>query len=92
MQWLWLIDGKTLCVDIEEDGAFGGPVWSRSKEKANKEEVECVLKASSLEVGTEAAELAGLKVKHMGVFVEVLRDRRKFMEFDQISIDNVDNV
>ena len=39
-------------------------------------------------VGAGAVELAGAKLKHLGVFVEVLRDRQRFMKLDQISVDN----
>ena len=43
-------------------------------------------------VGTGVVELSGLKSKHMGVFMPVLRYRLRFMEVDEGSVDKVDKL
>ena len=58
----------------------GEPGWSRSYEVVYEEEGEIIIKASPLAVGAGALELAGWKVKRPGVFAEVLRDKRRFLE------------
>ena len=59
---------------------FGGPGCYRSVNTTKKEEVEPVLKDSPLVVAAEEVDLARGKAKHTGVFVEVFRNRLRFME------------
>ena len=68
MRWPWQRqrDGITLCVSLEEDNEFGGPVWYRSVEKAYGEEVERVLKAKPIVVGIGTMESDGVKAKRPG--------------------------
>ena len=54
--------------------------------------MECVTKAAPLTVGTGVVGLDGLKAKHPGVLVEVLRYRQRFVEVDWSSLDKVDKV
>ena len=56
-KWRWRIDGKTLCVDLEEESGFVGPVWSRSIDMVFEEEVEHVLQAAPIAVVVGAMEL-----------------------------------
>ena len=67
-------------VVLEEDSGFGGPGCYRSVNTTKKEEVEPVLKDSPLVVAAEEVDLARGKEKHTGVFVEVFRNRLRFME------------
>ena len=46
-----------------------------SVEMSKEEEVECILKAALLAVGSGMVESAGVNANHMGVFLEVLKDR-----------------
>ena len=57
-----------------------------------KNEGEHVIEAAPLMVGAGAVESAGGKEKSLGVFLEILRDRRRFREVDQRSRDKVDKV
>ena len=51
--------------------------------KTSKEEgVERKIEAAPLAVGAEAAESAGVYAKCPGVFVEVLKERQRFMKLD----------
>ena len=59
---------------------------------AHKEELERVLEATVIAVGAGAVESAGGKVKRPGVFVEIFRGRRGFLEVDQSSVDKVDKI
>ena len=72
-----------------EYSGFDGPISSRSIEMADEEEGYCVLKASPVTLCTGAMESNGVKVKCPEVFVEVLRNRRRFMEVDQNSVDKI---
>ena len=47
---------------------------------SKEEELEQIIENALLTVGTRDVELAGLNVKRLGVFVEVLKDRRRFVE------------
>ena len=75
---------------LQYDSGFGGPVWSSSVEKSKVEEVECLLEAAPLAVGAGAEDLDGAKAKHPGVFMELLRDRQRFMNLGRSSVDNVE--
>ena len=57
-----------------------------------KNEVEWVLNAATIAVGAGAVELGDGKVKHPGVFIDVLRDRKFFFEVDFSSVDKVNKV
>ena len=72
---------------LQEYSEFGGPVCSRSVEKPKLKEVECVLKAATLLLGAGATEFPGMKAKNMGVVVDDLKYRQRFMELDQSSAD-----
>ena len=52
----------------------------------------CTLEAALLAEGTGEMESSGVKVTHPEVFVEVLRDRQRFLEVDWGSIDNMDKL
>ena len=75
---------------LEEDVGCDGPVWSMSVETPEEEEVDLVLESALLAVGAGAAESSGVKAKRPWVFVEVLKDRRRFMELDWSSADKVE--
>ena len=79
-------------VALEEDNGFGGTVWSRSVEMAYKVEGDCILKTAPLAVGKGAAESYTVKKNREVVFVDVLRDRKRFTEIDRKNIDKVDKV
>ena len=49
---------------------------------AYKEEVKYVIEAVPLAVGAGAVDLSGGREKHPGVFVEVWRYRKRFMELE----------
>ena len=53
--------------------------------------MDCLLKAALLAVGAGAAESDGVKANNTGVFVKLLRERRRFMKLDQSSVDNVES-
>ena len=74
-----------LCVALEEDIGFVGPVWSSSVETSYKEEGDHVLKAVSLTLDAGAMEAARVKATCTEVFVEVLMDRRRFLEVNKSS-------
>ena len=59
---------------FEEDGGFGGPIWSRSVETSKEEEVDCILEAAPLAVDTGSVEADGVNANHLGDFVEVLKE------------------
>ena len=71
---------------------FGGPGWSRSIETDYEEEVGRILGDVPLAVSSGALELAGGKAKHMGVLVEVFRDRRRFLGVDLSSVYKLDRL
>ena len=78
----------SVCEFMDGHGCyFGGLVWSRSVETSEKDKLERILEDELIEVGTGAVELDGVKSKHPGVFVEVLKDRKISMDFDQSSVD-----
>ena len=62
---------------------------SRSLDIAYEVEGDRVLEATLLMLGTGAVESASAKAKHPGVFMEFLRDIRRFMEVDRRSINKV---
>ena len=49
---------------------------------SKEEGVERRIEAAPLAVGAEAAESAGVYAKCPGVFVEVLKERQRFMKLD----------
>ena len=53
--------------------------------------MDFLLKAALLAVGAGAAESDGVKAKHTGVFVNFMRERRRFMKLYQSSVDNVES-
>ena len=57
-----------------------------------QEEGERVLETALLAVGKVAVEWAGGKVKHSGVFVEVLRESHRFGGVDWRIRDKIDKV
>ena len=71
---------------------FCGTGWSRSIETAYEDEGGCILEAAPLAVSTGVVDSAGEKGKCTGFFVGVLRERRRFMEVDQSSLDKVDKL
>ena len=94
--WVHIIDqwwcqrcGTALCVALEEDSVFVGPVWSSSVQTSYEEKVERLLESTSITVGSVVVGLARLKVKHIWVFVGVLRCSRMFMKVDQSSVDKM---
>ena len=54
MQWR---DVKTMCVNIEEENGFVGPVWSRYIETSYEEEVSFRPKDAPLTIGAGEVEL-----------------------------------
>ena len=69
---------------------FGVSCWSRSLERAYKEEKEYDIEAALLTVGAGAVESAGWKANRRGFFVEVLRDMRRLLEVDQSILDQAE--
>ena len=57
---------------------FGGPGLSRYLDTAYEEEGERVIEDAPLAVGAEVVESSGWKAKRPEIFVEVLRDGRRF--------------
>ena len=68
---------------------FGETVWSISTEKVKEEEVKHVLKDAMPIVGAGVMYLDGVKSKRLEVFVEVLKERQRFVELGWSSIDKV---
>ena len=54
-----------------------------------EEEVECVIKVALLMLVAGLVESGGVKNKRPGVLVEVLKERRMFVELNWISVDKV---
>ena len=48
--------------------------------------MERVLEAAPLTLSAVSLDLVGVEVRHPEVFVEVMRDRPRFMEVDQIRV------
>ena len=59
---------------------------------AYKEEMERVLEAALLVVDEGTVESYGVKANSLWVFMKVLRDRRRFMNIYQSSVDKLDKV
>ena len=60
---------------VEEDYLFGKPVFYESVEMSKKDELECLLEATTIAALAGAVESDGLKAKYMGVFMGVFKDR-----------------
>ena len=56
-----------------EDSGFFGPVYSRSVETSEEDEVERVLKAALVAVGSGAVFVDRVNAKRLVLFVEVLK-------------------
>ena len=54
--------------------------------------MERVIEVAPLAVGAGAVDSSGCKAKHPGVFVDFLRNRQRFLDFYQSSVDKVDKV
>ena len=58
-------------------------------ETSKEEEVERLLETTPLAVGTGAVVGVGVKVKHLGIFMEALKYRWSVIEANQISGDKL---
>ena len=76
-------------VVLEEDSGFGGPGCYRSVDTACEEEGARVLEYAPIAEGGGAVESPGVKVTRPEVFVEVLRDKRRFLRVNWSSVDKV---